>query len=121
VPNERFILLFVDIGISLPDNAAASRPLESRLSPDRNDARYPGKVKVYYSLHPLFGQDVPVFRRYGRGESQQVEVQLAGRRQGVPGWMTDEDRCARFSLGTEPRCSLASLLELVRLLQASGL
>jgi hypothetical protein len=35
--------------------------------------------------------------------------------------MTNQDYVASLTVGPDPRCSLASLLELARLLQASGL
>ena len=88
----------------------------------RNDAPYPGKVTIHYPLHPFFGQSgLAVVRRYGSGKAEQFEVQGPGRRVAVPAWMTDPDRCQAMTCGFEPRCSLTSLLQLVALLDASGL
>lgn len=87
----------------------------------QNDARYPGKVTVIYPLHPFHGRgELPVVRRYGSGRAEQVEVETASRRQIVPLWMTDEDRCQRLSVGADPRCSLTALWELIALLQTSA-
>ncbi len=83
----------------------------------RRDARYPGTVTVYYPLHPLYGRgELPVHRRYGIGEVEQVEVKTGAGRQAVPVWMTDEQQCRHMTLGLDPRCSLASLSKLLSLL-----
>jgi hypothetical protein len=77
-------------------------------------------VTIFYPLHPFHGGgELPVVRRYGSGKVEQVEVETATRRQVLPLWMTDRDRCEQLSLGPDPRCSLAALWELVALLQAS--
>ncbi len=88
----------------------------------QNDARYPGKVTIYYPLHPSYGQcDLQVSRRFGCGRVAQLEVQIGARCQLVPAWMADPECCQHMSLGTEPHCSLPALWELIALLRACGL
>ena len=87
----------------------------------QNDARYPGKLTVYYPFHPFHGGgELPIVRRYGNGRVEQVEVETSGRRQVLPLWMTNQDRCQQLSVGTDPRCSLPALWELTALLRAFG-
>ena len=87
----------------------------------QNDARYPGKVTVYYPLHPFHGGgELPVVRRHGGGRIEQVEVETATRRQVLPLWMTNQDRCQQLSVSADPRCSLTALWELAALLWGSG-
>jgi hypothetical protein len=87
----------------------------------QNDARYPGSLTVYYPLHPFHGGgELPVVRRYGNGRVEQVEVETSRRRQVLPLWMTNQDRCRQLSVGVDPRCSLPALWELAALLRASG-
>ena len=77
---------------------------------------------VHYPLHPFHGLgELPVCRHYGIGEIKHVEVQVGEKRQAVPVWMTNAESCAEMTLGLEPICSLTSLLELVGMLQATGL
>jgi hypothetical protein len=47
-------------------------------------------------------------------------VATSRRRQVLPLWMTDQDRCRQLSVGTDPRCSLPALWELAALLFTSG-
>ena len=45
------------------------------LGASQNDARYPGKVTIYYPLHPFHGGDeLAVHRRFGSGRVEQLEV-----------------------------------------------
>ena len=86
----------------------------------QNDARYPGKVTIYYPLHPFHGGgELPIVRRYGSGRVEQVEVETPDRRQVLPHWMTSQDRCQQLSVGADPRCSLTALWELMALLGTS--
>jgi hypothetical protein len=78
-------------------------------------------VTVFYPLNPLFGRELPVFRRYGAGGTSQVEVKVDGERQGIPVWMTDENLCAEMTSGFVPSCSLTSLFEFRALLLSSEL
>lgn len=89
--------------------------------PNFHDARYPGKETIHYPLHPLFGQQAPVYRKYGIGNAQLIELQFESRRVAVPVWMIDEIYCGRLTIGLEPRCSLTSLMQLLRLLEISEL
>ena len=90
--------------------------------PTRNDARYPASVTVYYPLHPFYRRGpLAVRQRCGAGNVQQVQVDIDQVRQAVPLWMTDEDGCARMTIGFETLCSLASMLELCSLLRSLAL
>jgi hypothetical protein len=92
-----------------------------RLKPPRNDARYPGKVSVWYPYHPLYGiQDLSVVRHFGCHDVRYVEL-AAQKRQAVPAWMLDQERCALMTYGLQPATDLAALLELADWLQAQGL
>lgn len=90
--------------------------------PARNDARYAGFVIVHYPFHPFFGRgELPVTRRYGIHDVDQVEVDVEGRQQALPVWMTDCDCCAFMTIDHEPQCSCESLLQLQSLIQSTGL
>lgn len=89
--------------------------------PCRNDARYPGRVTVFYPLHPLHLQELEVFRPRRLDGGQHVEVQLQQRRLAIPLWMTRQEQVERLTLGRDPRCSPEALLQLTRLLQQAGL
>jgi hypothetical protein len=45
----------------------------------------------------------------------------AQKRQVVPAWMLDQDRCAQMTLGLQPACDLATLLKLTHWVRAQGL
>ena len=95
---------------------------EARLKPARDDARYQGKVAVYYPLHPLYGcEGLSALRRVGSGEIEYVEIQSTLGRQFVPAWMLDADRCAQMTCGPMPAVDLASLVDLADWLQTLGL
>jgi hypothetical protein len=94
----------------------------SRLKPARNDARYQGKVSVYYSFHPLLSkQDLSVLRRFGAGDSEYLELHGSEVRQVVPAWMLDLDRCTEMTCGLQPTADLASLLDLAHWLRTVDL
>ena len=79
-------------------------------------------MTVHYPLHPFYGQtDLPVYRRYGIGDVEHVEVELDGQRQAIPVWMIDEQQCARITMGIDPYCSLAPLSKLLLLLRSTRL
>ena len=79
-------------------------------------------MTIYYPLHPFYGRgEFSVVRRFGSGRIEQLEVDTVPRRQLVAAWMTCQARCDRMSIGSEPRCSLPALWELMALLQASDL
>jgi len=93
-----------------------------RLKPAHDDARYPGKVSVWYPCHPLFGkQNLSIRRRVGSAEAEYLEIQSADGRQGVPAWMLDADRCAQMTCGLQPAVDLLSLMELADWLRALDL
>jgi hypothetical protein len=86
--------------------------------PARNDARYRSSVRVHYSLHPFFTRgELAVTRRYGVGNVEHVEVQVEEGPQAVPVWMVDQEQCCQMTMGLDPQCSLASLLQLRVLLE----
>ena len=79
-------------------------------------------MTVHYPLHPFFGRgELPVTRRYGIHDIDQVEVEMEGRPQALPTWMTDRDFCASMTIDHEPRCSCESLLHLQSLIRFTGL
>ena len=90
--------------------------------PAHNDARYSGVVIVHYPFHPFFGRgELPVTRRYGIHDVDQVEVDVAGAAQALPVWMTDRERCDSMTTDHDPRCSCGSLLQLQSLIRSTGL
>lgn len=85
--------------------------------PAHDDARYPGTVCVHYSFHPFYGRgELLVRRSYGVRKLEQVDVEVDGRRQAVPVWMTDAACCARMTFGDTPFCEWDALVELLSLL-----
>ena len=102
--------------------AAFQAPHAGCFYPTRRDARYQGAVVIHYPLHPFHELgELTVCRHYGIGQIKHVEVQVDEQRQAVPIWMTDVQSCADMTIGIDPFCSLASLLELRGLLGATGL
>ncbi len=102
--------------------AGFQAPRPGRFCATRNDARYPRFVTVHYLLHPFYGRgELPVRQRCGVGDVEQIQVEVDQQRQAVPIWMTDEEDCARMTIGFEPLCSLTSLLDLLALLRSTGL
>ena len=88
----------------------------------RNDARYPRFVTVHYPLHPFYCRGLLTVRqRCGVGDVEQLYVDYEQTRQAIPMWMTDEDGCARMTIGLDPCCSLKALSELRSLLRATEL
>ena len=78
-------------------------------------------MSVYYPLHPFHGGgELPVSRRFGNGRVEQVEVESTDRRQLLPRWMTNQDRCQQLSVGADARRCLAALWELTALLRTSA-
>lgn len=79
-------------------------------------------MSVHYPLHPFFGRgELPVTRRYGIHDVDQVEVDVDGVQQALPVWMTDADCCASMTIDHEPRSTCRSLLQLLALIRATGL
>jgi len=94
----------------------------SGLKPAHDDARYQGKICVFYPCHPFFGkQNISILRRVGSAEAEFVEIQSADERQFVPAWMLDADRCSRMTCGLQPAADLSSLMELADLLHVLDL
>jgi hypothetical protein len=88
------------------------------LKPTRNDARYQGKVSVWYPFHPFFNKhDFSVMRRFGCRNTEYLDLQAPGIRQAVPSWMVDADLCGQMTCGLQPAVDLSTLLELVRWLE----
>ena len=77
---------------------------------------------MHYPLHPFFGRgELPVTRRYGIHDVDQVEVDVDGVQQALPIWMTDSDCCTAMTIDHEPRSACRSLVELQALIRATGL
>ena len=88
------------------------------LKPTRNDARYQGKVSVWYPFHPFFGKhDFSVMRRFGCRDVEYLDLRCPEVRQAVPSWMVDADLCGQMTCGLQPTTDLPTLLELVRWLE----
>jgi hypothetical protein len=74
-------------------------------------------VRVCYSLHPLYGQSLPVMKEVVRGGEVQVFIQRSDAWQAIPAWVGDPLHCAHLTVGWHPMCDVAALLKLQRLLQ----
>ncbi|MFZ5828881.1 MAG: hypothetical protein ACOY3P_02290 [Planctomycetota bacterium] len=97
-------------------------PITGCIYSTRNDACYPREATVHYPLRPLYGRGVsPICRRLGSGSSEQFELGVGQDGQVVPAWMTDEQLCAGMMMSFDPHCSVAALLELLSLIQSTGL
>jgi hypothetical protein len=82
------------------------------------DTRYPKHVKVWYPLHPLHGQTLPIVQEDRHGVEHQLLVQGSDRCHAIPAWMADPRYCARLTVGWQPVCDGAALLRLRQLLEA---
>jgi len=92
---------------------------EDTLKPTRNDARYQGKVSVWYPFHPFFRKhDFSVMRRFGCRDVEYLDLRCPEVRQAVPSWMVDADLCGQMTCGLQPAVDLPTLLELVRWLES---
>ena len=92
------------------------------LKSHHNDVHYPGNVTIHYPLHPFHGgEEFPVVRRFGCGRVEHLEVQTKSRRQLIPAWMANQDRCQLMSLSADPQCSLKALWDLIALLEKCDL
>jgi hypothetical protein len=95
---------------------------EDRLKPTANDARYQGKVVVWYPYHPFYGADnLRIVRHFGLREVEYVELHGPKGRQAVPVWALDQDCCAQMTCGLQPAVDLATLLDLADWVKAQGL
>lgn len=89
--------------------------MEFTLYPTRHDARYQGKVTVWYPFHPFFRKhDFSVMRKFGCWDTEYLDLSCPEVRQAVPAWMVDADRCAQMTCGLQPAADLPALLELLR-------
>jgi hypothetical protein len=59
-------------------------------------------------------------REFGCRDVQYVEL-AAQKRQAVPAWMLDPERCAQMTWGLQPVADLTALLELADWLRVQGL
>jgi hypothetical protein len=82
------------------------------------DTRYPKHVKVWYPLHPLHGQTLPIVQEDRHGVEHQLLVQGSDRCHAIPAWMADPRYCARLTVGWQPVCDGPALLRLRQLLEA---
>jgi hypothetical protein len=97
-------------------------PITGILYSTHNDARYPSVATVHYPLHPLYGRgSLPIRQRVGTGSTEVLLLDAEHTGQVVPAWMSDEQRCTRMTIGCDPRCSIASLLDLLSLVHSTGL
>ena len=95
-----------------------SRIFKSTLKPTRHDARYQGKVSVWYPFHPFFRKhDFCVMRKFGCRDVEYLDLRCPDVRQAVPSWMVDADLCGQMTCGLRPAANLPTLLELVRWLK----
>ena len=91
---------------------------QDTLKPTRNDARYQGKVSVWYPFHPFFRKyDFSVMRKFGCRDVEYLDLRCPEYRQAVPSWAVDADLCGQMTCGLQPAADLPTLLELVRWLE----
>jgi len=68
---------------------------------------------VYYPWHPLFGQEVKVYRHHKEQGIMYYVVRLSdGTLTHIPAWMTDLKICQGFTVSESPTVSLSSLTAL---------
>ena len=80
-----------------------------------------GPGKVHYRHHPLFGQEVEIFRRHRQGAVHGVMVGLAdGTRGLIPEWMLDSTICSMVVDQDTPRVAISALCVLRELLDTVG-
>jgi hypothetical protein len=92
-----------------------------RLKPTRDDARYQGKVSVWYPYHPLYGfHNLSILRESGYRDVHYVEL-AARERLVVPSWVLDQERCEQMTFGLQPAVDLATLVELADWLREQSL
>ena len=80
------------------------------------DARYQGKVKIEYPLHPLFGRHGTVSRQVKYGGVPFFDLLVEGKPVTVAQWMTRPELCRFLTCGFDPVCDLATLRRLLNLL-----
>jgi hypothetical protein len=86
------------------------------------DARYPGIITIEYPLHPLFGRQFNVARRFRWGGALIFGIDLGnGMRASIPEWMTRRDECAQLRCGVDPVCCLSALREVLALVDQRDL
>ncbi len=86
------------------------------------DARYPGIITIEYPLHPLFGRQFEVSRRFRWGGVLFFGIDLGnGTRASIPEWMTRRDECAQLRCGVDPVCCLSALREVLALVDQRDL
>jgi hypothetical protein len=85
------------------------------------DARYQGIVTIEYSLHPLYGRQFDVVRRFRRVGLITFEILLDETRTRVPEWMTRREVCAQLRCGVDPVCCLSALRQVQELLDQHDL
>ena len=78
-------------------------------------ARSQGIVTIEYSLHPLYGRQFDVVRRFRRVGLITFEILLDETRARVPEWMTRREVCAQLRCGVDPVCCLSTLRQIQEL------
>ena len=82
------------------------------------DARYQGKVKIEYPLHPLFGRWGTVSRQVKYGGVPFFDLVVDGKPITVAQWMARPELCQFCTCGFEPVCDWPTLRRLLHLLDA---
>jgi hypothetical protein len=82
-----------------------------------NDARNQGKIKIFYQLHPQFGEFVDLVRRSNRGGEELFEVRWRDRVMTIPSWMFCPTQCRQHTFGATPVVGWQRLCELTELCQ----
>ena len=84
-------------------------------------ARFTGFAKLLYPYHPLFRAGDVSLEIVGERSDMLVTRLPDGMRRGIPAWMFDEEVCATVRNSPHPIVQVASLLEIIDLLELNGL
>jgi len=77
-------------------------------------------AKLVYPYHPLFNASGMALEIIGERSDMLVARLPDGSRRGIPSWMFDEMVCAGIHEGDRPTVDVASLVELMDLLERNG-
>ena len=83
-------------------------------------ARFRHFAKLLYPYHPLFRGGPTELEIVGARSDMLVTRLPDGTRRGIPAWMFDEGICATVRDASYPIVDIASLLELMKLLELNG-